>query len=165
MEGNIFKGREELIRRKTGRENTDKCEYKTKDPSTPYPVSTMTISRWLEMSKSRTNFRYFLLILPQSPIIVSSGISRNGACFCTSVGFSSETSYKLLNPHQNPLARGFTNLLPTAWRTISFFCSELCSSWLYLRSPTSCTGRDILSHVCPSQVCRSLSCSPQVISF
>lgn len=71
-EGNIFKERGELIRGKTGRENTDRCGYKTKDPSTPYPVSTMTISRWLEMSKSRTNFRYFLLILPQSPIIISS---------------------------------------------------------------------------------------------
>jgi len=56
MEGNIFKERGELIRGKTGRENTGRCGYKTKDASTPHPVSTMTISRWLGMSKSRTNF-------------------------------------------------------------------------------------------------------------
>lgn len=70
MEGNIFKERGELIRGKTGRENTDRHGCKTKDPSTPYPVPTMTICRWLWMSKSGTYFRYFLLILPQSPIII-----------------------------------------------------------------------------------------------
>lgn len=85
MEGNIFKERGELIRGKTGRENTDRHECKTKDPSTPYPVPTMTICRWLGMSKSGTNFRYFLLILPQSPIIISSGTSRNIDCFYTSL--------------------------------------------------------------------------------
>lgn len=98
MEGNIFKERGELIRGKTGRENTDRRGYKTKDPSTPYPVSTMTISRWLGMSKSRTNFRYFLLILPQSPIIISSRASPNGGCFYTSVDFSSKTLCKLFKP-------------------------------------------------------------------
>lgn len=98
MEGNIFKERRELIRGKTGRENTDRRGYKTKDPSTPYPVSTMTISRWLGMSKNRTNFRYFLLILPHSQIIISSRASHDGGWFYTSVDFSSKTLCKLFKP-------------------------------------------------------------------
>lgn len=83
MEGNIFKERGELIRGKTGRENSDRRGHKTKDPSTPYPVSTMTISRWLGMSKNRTNFRYFLPILPQSPILISPRTSCVGGHFYT----------------------------------------------------------------------------------
>lgn len=165
MEGNIFKGRGELIRGKTGRENTDRCGYKTKDPSTPYPVSTMTISRWLGMSKSRTNFRYFLLILPQSPIIISSGTSHNGGRLYTSLDFSSKTLCKLFKSSGKEFHRSATHCM----KSHPLFLCQIVLLLASFNGPYFLNWKRhtqlILRHVCPSQVCRSLSCSPQVTSL
>lgn len=98
----------------------------------------MTISRWLGMSKSRTNFRYFLLILLQSPIIISSGTSPNRGCFCTSVDFSSKTLCKLFKP-QKSSGKEFhrSDTLHEEPSPLLF------SFWLHLMLPTSWTGKDL----------------------
>lgn len=162
MEGNIFKERGELIRGKTGRENTDRCGYKTKDPSTPYPVSTMTISRWFGMSKSWTNFRYFLLILPQSPII-SPRASHHRDRFYTSVDFSSKTLCKIFKPPKSS-SKEFHRSATHCMKCHLLFLFQIALLLASFNSPYFLNWKRptqlILRHLCPSQVCRSLLCSP-----